>query len=335
MKKSALDAQNAQISPHAIGVYMAYPTSDVLKPIYRLLKTQVNSAHTKVGITVKSFGEREREYRRTFQNEVTFVRVGAVPLALIPVVEAAILADLGGCYSRVGKAREWFECADREAVLHRVLAVIDRVIGQLQGHELGLDLSNSPVDADAIGASDRLGELEQRSIGSASSVQTLPTSKELGDDGERYACELLRARGFVADLLPVNAKTYDIQASRGRMHFFVSVKVSRQKQHVRLGARRSVLGLTRGNFVFAFIPPPGGTIATLAGSAHTLLIIPAETAREDALPLHDRYWSEKDTDANGFSVMVKGYGHHHRAIWPRWVTYKDAWHLLDQAMGSE
>jgi hypothetical protein len=329
MKKSALDAQNALISPQAIGVYMAYPTSDVLKPIYRLLKTQVNIAHTKVGITIKSFGEREREYRRTFQNEVTFVRVAAVPLALIPVVEAAILADLGGCYSRVGKAREWFECADREAVLQRVLAVIERVMGQVEARALAQDATNSPVEAGEIGAPAHLGELEQRRIGSASSVQTLPTSKQLGDDGERYACELLRAHGFVADLLPVNAKTYDIRAGRGDMTFFVSVKVSRQKQHVRLGARRSVLGLTRGNFVFAFIPPAGGTIETLAGSPHTLLIIPAETVREDALPVHDRYWSEKDTDANGFSVMVKGYGGHHRAIWPRWLTYKDAWHLLD------
>lgn len=158
----------------------------------------------------------------------------------------------------------------------------------------------------------------------------LPTSKELGDDGEAHACELLRARGFTANLLHVNAKTYDIKAIRGHAHFMVSVKVSREKQHVRLGARRSVLGLSHGNFVFAFIPVPGGAIQTLATSPYVLLIIPAEVACEDALSIHDRYWNNKSKDPNVFSVMVKGYGSHHRAMWPRWLSYRDAWHLLPQ-----
>lgn len=158
----------------------------------------------------------------------------------------------------------------------------------------------------------------------------LLTSKELGDDGEGYACDLLRARGFAASLLRVNAKTYDILATCGSASFMVSVKVSREKQHVRLGARRSVLGLSPGNFVFAFIPVPGGEIQTLATSPHVLLIIPAEVAREDALSIHDPYWIQKNKDPNVFSVMVKGYGSHHRAMWPRWLGYQDAWHLLPQ-----
>lgn len=158
-----------------------------------------------------------------------------------------------------------------------------------------------------------------------------PTPKELGDNGEHHVCELLRAHGYAATLLHVNAKTYDVQASRTDTTFMVSVKVSREKQHVRLGSRRSVLGLTPGNFVFAFIPTPGGQIQDLRQSPHTLLIIPAEVARDDALSIHDSYWIEKDKDPNTFSVMVKGYGSHHLAMWPRWLAYRDAWRLLPQA----
>jgi hypothetical protein len=52
-------------------------------------------------------------------------------------------------------------------------------------------------------------------------------------------------------------------------------------------------------------------IQTLAVSPYTLLIIPAEVARDDALSIHDPYWMEKSRDPNIFSVMVKGYGSHH------------------------
>ena len=157
------------------------------------------------------------------------------------------------------------------------------------------------------------------------------TRKQLGDHGEDHACHLLRAHGYTAKLLRVNAKTYDVEAGLADKTFMVSVKVSREKQHVRLGSRRSVLGLTEGNFVFAFLPLPGSQIEDLGQSPHALLIIPAEAAREDALSVHDLYWSEKKKDPNIFSVMVKGYGSHHVTIWPRWLTHRDAWHLLPQA----
>jgi hypothetical protein len=152
-----------------------------------------------------------------------------------------------------------------------------------------------------------------------------PSSKELGDHGEEHTCQLLRARGYSAELLSVNARTYDVQASRGSAKFFVSVKVSREKQHVRLGARRSVLGLQEGNFVFAYLPLPGHEITSLSESPHTLLILPAELARTDSLSVHDAYWTERSKDPNIFSVMVKGYGSHHREIWPLWLGYRDAW----------
>ena len=64
------------------------------------------------------------------------------------------------------------------------------------------------------------------------------SAKQLGDHGEEFTCRLLRQKGFSAELLSVNARTYDIVAGRGADEFLVSVKVAREKQHVRLGARR-------------------------------------------------------------------------------------------------
>ena len=157
-----------------------------------------------------------------------------------------------------------------------------------------------------------------------------PSSKELGDDGERYTCDLLKARGFDARMLQINARTYDVEATKGSQRFLVSVKVARDKQHVRLGSRRSVLGLETGNFVFAYLPKMGSSISTLRDSPHTLLIIPAEVARTDALSIHDPYWIAKGKDPNIFSVMVKGYGSHHRAMWPQWLKYSEAWQSLPE-----
>lgn len=154
------------------------------------------------------------------------------------------------------------------------------------------------------------------------------SSRELGDAGEDHAISLLQGRGYSAQKLAVNAKTYDVKAERDGKSFFVSVKVSREKQHVRLGARRSVMGLTQGNFVFAYLPLPGQIIENMSVSSFQLLIIPAELARADALSIHDAYWIEKHKDPNVFSVMVKGYGGHHKAMWPHWLEYRDAWHLL-------
>jgi hypothetical protein len=145
--------------------------------------------------------------------------------------------------------------------------------------------------------------------------------------GERHAVDLLIARGYAATTLPTNFPTYDIEASRNGSTFFVSVKVSRDKQHVRLGSRSSVERLSEGNFVFAFLPKPGLAITDLDPAQYTLLILPATLAKNDGLRVHDAYWAEKG-NAQEYSVMVKGYGKHHKAIWPIWMTYADAWRQL-------
>lgn len=154
------------------------------------------------------------------------------------------------------------------------------------------------------------------------------TAKQLGDHGEDFTSDLLLSRGFSVQKLPVNAPTYDLVVTRGQTSFRVSVKVSRQKQHVRLGARKSVQGLEAGNFLFAYVPAPGGEIRSLGESAFTLLILPAELVREGSLAIHDKYWHDRQRDPSIFSVMVKGYDRHGGPTWTAWQAYREAWHLL-------
>lgn len=156
------------------------------------------------------------------------------------------------------------------------------------------------------------------------------TSKELGDLGEDHAAELLRMRGYRVEKLPINAPTYDLRV-KGKSHeFFISVKVSREKQHVSIGSRTSVLRLTKGNFVFAFMPNTVREITDLNPTQYRLLILPAEKVRDDSLLIHDAYWAEKGGDA-GYRVMVKGYGSHHRSMWPTWLEHTEAWNLIPPA----
>lgn len=153
------------------------------------------------------------------------------------------------------------------------------------------------------------------------------TAKELGDAGEDHVVTLLQARGYRAEKLPANSPTYDVRASINGHEFFVSVKVSREKQHVRLGARTAVLRLVEGNFVFAFMPLVRQEITAFEPEHYQLLILPAALVREDSVPVHDAYWAARGS-GTGYSVMVKGYGRNHREIWPRWLQYRDAWRLL-------
>lgn len=110
------------------GVYIAYPTTVVAKPIYRGLKTQVNCAHTKVGITIASFAARKRDYLNTFGGEVEFLPIIAVPAERLAQVEREILLEMNARFARVGRATEWFNTADREAMRTVVLEVARRVL---------------------------------------------------------------------------------------------------------------------------------------------------------------------------------------------------------------
>ena len=100
---------------------MAFPTTERLKPIYRSLKTQVNSSHTKVGITTDSFAVREREYKETFGGEVKFVRLVAIASSELATFEALLLREMHARYRNVGHAREWFDTDAREEIAALVL----------------------------------------------------------------------------------------------------------------------------------------------------------------------------------------------------------------------
>lgn len=289
------------------GSYMAYPTTTELKPTYRKHKSMVNLNHTKVGITTDCFRKRSNEYHRTFNNEVNFIPLLAMPADELALIEGEILNALRNKYNNVGRTREWFDTSDREDIV--------QIISQIVGSQINSTLDNPPLDTAAL--------IEVKS----SSNRLSP--KQLGDAGEDHALELLQNRGYKVEELRINAPTYDLKASKNGMEFLISVKVARDKQHVRLGSRRSVDRLEKGNFVFAFIPKEKGyEIIGVTQGEYKLLILPAEIAQTDSLSIHDPYWDEKGKDTYGFSVMVKGYGSHHRDMWPRWLEYANAWHLL-------
>lgn len=127
MNARMLLSEGARLSTQATGLYLAYPTSPELKPIYRGLKTYVNDRHTKVGKTRDGFGPRGREYARTFSGEVRFIPLVRVSPEKLDQLEGAVLQALMARFSRVGRAREWFETADREAVAEIVLAEASRL----------------------------------------------------------------------------------------------------------------------------------------------------------------------------------------------------------------
>jgi len=100
------------------GVYIAYPTSPILKSIYRPknYKTKVNDQHTKVGIASDSFRSRKSSYLGNFDNEVKFIPVVFVDREFLDAVEKLIITVLWSNFSRVGRAREWFCTSDRQRI---------------------------------------------------------------------------------------------------------------------------------------------------------------------------------------------------------------------------
>ena len=112
------------------GIYMAFPTVPVLKPIYRKLKTQVNNQHTKVGITTDSFANREREYKKTFNQEVEFIPLVEVPSERLHQIESVLLFALTKRYAKVGRAREWFNTTDRETIAEMVMSISQSEMGK-------------------------------------------------------------------------------------------------------------------------------------------------------------------------------------------------------------
>lgn len=105
-----------EVRAKATGVYLAFPTTEVLKPTYRGHRTLVNLDHTKVGITTSSFHSRWSEYNRTFGGEVALYPLFELDVSTLAEFESLYLAQLLSKYPRSGVAREWFRTTEREEI---------------------------------------------------------------------------------------------------------------------------------------------------------------------------------------------------------------------------
>ena len=113
---------------HRTGIYLAYPTSTILKSIYppKKYKTRVNDQHTMVGIARNSFLSRKRNYMRDFDNEIEFVPVALIGMAFLVSAEEAVIEALRSHFSRVGRSKEWFMTSDRRKVFEIIVMTLKK-----------------------------------------------------------------------------------------------------------------------------------------------------------------------------------------------------------------
>jgi hypothetical protein len=159
----------------------------------------------------------------------------------------------------------------------------------------------------------------------------------LGSEAEYFAASMLRDRGFAVTSFKTNNPTYDLEVN-GCTSFMISVKASKNKQHVRLGSLRSVNRLTKGHFVFAFMPALGAPTIKFSEDGFRLLIIPAEIAREDSIAVRNSYLELKGYDEGySYSLIVKGYARraHQSDTWRKWSQFENAWSLLPLAQNAQ
>ena len=74
------------INNSSTGIYIAYPTSEVLKRTYRGHKSFVNNRSSKVGITKKCLSSRQAEYMRTFDGELRFIPLAGISPHDLPAI---------------------------------------------------------------------------------------------------------------------------------------------------------------------------------------------------------------------------------------------------------
>lgn len=138
----ALDSDQAKDFLEKAGIYIAFPTSSMLKSIFpqKQYKTMVNDQHTKVGIAKDSLRKRKLSYLKTFDNEVKFVPIAFVKREFLEFFEDRILLELRSRFSKVGKSREWFHTSDHQ----KMIEIISRILSESNvAHELlPIDLSS-------------------------------------------------------------------------------------------------------------------------------------------------------------------------------------------------
>ena len=107
------------------GIYIAWPTTDEMKPIYRGSPTMVNDQCTNVGKTANSFQARQGDYLATFGSEVKFEPLAAIEGSKeLAQIEEEILLAMRKEFRQVGRARQWFHTSDREQVREIVANVL-------------------------------------------------------------------------------------------------------------------------------------------------------------------------------------------------------------------
>lgn len=154
---------------------------------------------------------------------------------------------------------------------------------------------------------------------------------ELGNRGEDFVNGFLARRGYSTTRLGGRFATYDIQVNSTDRPFMVSVKTSRNRQHVRLGSEKSVTRLSAPHFVIAVMPLDAEGDVVLESGKCRVLVIPAEVAKADGLRVTETYFAEDSTRKRWETVIVKGYSRRpiQEETWERWLSnYSDAWHLL-------
>ena len=132
-------------------------------------------------------------------------------------------------------------------------------------------------------------------------------TQKIGREAEDLAALLLREHGFevvnLNDRQP-NYPLYDLAATRNGREIEVSVKCARAKRELRLGSPNQLVKLSDNCVVMALIPASKGVEISLNPGGYELLIIPGQTARDEALEAHNHYASSHPGSAN-HSVMVK------------------------------
>lgn len=138
----SLDCIKSKNSLDGTGIYLAFPTSSMLKSIFpqKQYKTMVNDQHTKVGIAKDSLRKRKLSYLKTFDNEVKFVPIAFIEREFLEFIEGRIILELRSRFSRVGKSREWFHTSDHQ----KMIEIISRILSESNvAHELlPIDLSS-------------------------------------------------------------------------------------------------------------------------------------------------------------------------------------------------
>ena len=158
-------------------------------------------------------------------------------------------------------------------------------------------------------------------------------NKRIGDEGEAFAAELLRLRGYRVREIGGNYPVIDLEVE-GSSCFRVSVKTSASKRHVRMGREASVGQLRGDDFIFAFMPQLNASFIDLSAGKYDLLIIPGAMARQDALWVHKTYLANSSSSGGTLSgsagVMVKSYSKRiqQREVWERWIRCLDNWSAL-------